>query len=53
MSISDFFNAVSAGNTEKLKAFHSEHPQLPLNRNIHAPTMLGPRLVRLPLVIAF
>ena len=53
MSISDFFNAVSAGNTEKLKAFHSEHPQLPLNRNIHAPAMLGPRLARLPLVIAF
>ena len=53
MDIFDFLNAVSAGNTEKLRKFHSEHPELPVNRNLYIPTMMGRRLLQLPLIIAF
>ena len=53
MDIFDFYNAVSAGNTEKLRKFHSEHPELPVNRNLYIPTMMGRRLLQLPLIIAF
>ena len=53
MDIIDFLNAVSAGNTEKVREFHSEHPQLQVNRNLHIPTMRGLRSAKLPLIIAF
>ena len=53
MDIFDFCNAVSAGNIEKVRKFHSEHPQFPVNRNLHIPTVMGLRLIKLPLIIAF
>jgi hypothetical protein len=53
MDIFDFYNAVSAGNTEIVRKFHSEHPQFPMNRSLHIPTMMGLRLIQLPLIIAF
>ena len=53
MNILDFYHAVSEGNTEKLREYYNEHQTLPVNRNFHYPGMMGVRLIRLPLIIAF
>lgn len=52
MNILDFYNAVSAGNIEKVREYHSEHPQLPVNRNL-VYYYFGDRIIKLPLIIAF
>ena len=53
MNIVDFYRAVSAGNIEKVREYHSEHSELPVNKNFYCPGMMGPRLIRLPLITAF
>ena len=52
MNILDFYNAVSAGNTEKVREYHREHKSLPVNKNF-VYHYLNPRIIRLPLIIAF
>ena len=45
-----FFNAVSSGNTEAVKAYHAEYGKMPLNTNLN---WINGRIIRLPLIIAF
>ena len=46
----DFFNAVSSGNTDAVKAYHAEYGKMPLNTNLN---WINGRIIRLPLIIAF